>query len=83
MAATKYVAELMNQFDLSSEKSKDDAVYLKGKQDYERIKREITFIVPTFREDILAHLNENGQKVYDRFRKSWEPLITEHKAKKK
>lgn len=76
----KYVADLINKFDLTSEKSKDDAIYNKGKQDYERIKRELDFVLPQFREDILEELDENGKLVYQRFKQTLDPII-KHKKK--
>lgn len=63
----KSLARRMNALDLSAEKSKDNALYERGKVEYENIKRNIGFILPSGLKLVVDYLNDNGKIVYERF----------------
>ena len=64
------LARRMNNLDLSAEKSPDDAVYERGKVEYENIKRNIGFILPSGLKLVENYLDDNGKIVYERFFKN-------------
>lgn len=82
MGLAKDLATEMNQFDLSSEKSKDDDVYYEGKRRYHNIKIHMKLIKSEYLKTVPSYLNENGQKVYERYyKKMLEEQIKENKGK--
>lgn len=76
------LANRMNKLDMSLENSTDKKAYENGKIEYENIKRNIQFILPSGLIHVVDYLNENGKKVYERF---YKKLIEEEiqKGKKK
>lgn len=63
------LAKRMNNLDLSKETSKDKKDWETGKIEYDNIKRNIEFILPSGLEQVVNYLNENGKIVYERFYK--------------
>lgn len=63
------LARRMNNLDLSLENSKNKLDYEKGKNEYDNIKRNIQFILPSGLKQVINYLNENGKVVYERFYK--------------